>query len=46
LGQCVFSSQSNDEFVQINLSDWSSGLYLLKVQTENGVLSSRFVVSH
>ena len=45
LGQCVFSSYSNDEVVHINLSDWANGLYLLQVQTENGVLSSRFVVS-
>ena len=46
LGQCVFESESNDERARLDVIDWANGLYLLKVQTKNGVLSHRFVVSH
>ena len=46
IGQRVFSTKVSDESVSLDLSDWPNGLYMLQVQTKNGVFSRRFVVSH
>jgi len=46
LGQCVMEIEVSSEFAQFDLSDWTNGLYLLRITTKNGVLNQRFVVSH
>lgn len=44
-GQCLAKMDVNADFVQLNLSDWADGLYLLQVATKKGVSTCRFSVS-
>lgn len=46
LGQCVISEKMAKDETQLDFSDLPNGLYLLKVETKNGVASRRFVVVH
>ena len=46
LGQCVISEKVAKDETQLDFSDLPNGLYLLKVETKNGVASRRFVVAH
>jgi hypothetical protein len=46
LGQCVISEKLAKDETQLDFSDLPNGLYLLKVETKNGVASRRFVVAH
>jgi len=45
LGKMVYSSANiNDYLYKMNTKTLSSGLYFISVQTETGVLNSKFVV--
>ena len=46
LGQCVVSEECATDEVHIDLSAFPNGLYLIKVENGDAVLSRRFVVSH
>ena len=46
LGQLVMSMELNSETIEIDLSNWADGVYLLRVGTKTGVSSLRFIVSH
>ena len=46
LGRCVISEKLAKDETQLDFSDLPNGLYLLKVETKNGVASRRFVVAH
>lgn len=46
LGQCLADFHLEADIFHFDLSHWENGLYLLKVVTEKGTLSRRFVVSH
>ena len=46
LGQCMISEKLAKDETQLDFSSFPNGLYLLKVETKNGVASRRFVVAH
>ena len=46
LGQCVIRSEVAESQTTIDLQNMSTGLYLLRVKTENGTISKRIVVEH
>ena len=43
LGQTVYSKQTNDSKLQISVDEFSSGIYLVKLQSEKGLWSRKFV---
>lgn len=45
LGKLVLSqeTQSNETLIQLNLSGFSKGLYIIEITTENGNLNQRFI---
>lgn len=44
LGKQIYNKQmSSQEMSQINVSNWNSGLYLIKITSETGTTSKRFV---
>ncbi len=45
MGQCVMDKDVVGDALQIDLSGFSDGIYLLGVTTENGILCKRFVLS-
>lgn len=46
LGQQVYKSLSDSNKLNVNVSSWSEGIYLMKVQTLEGVFSRRVSVVH
>lgn len=46
LGQQVFESACDGDGLNVNVSSWSEGIYLMKVQTAAGVLSRRVSIVH
>ena len=46
LGQQVFESACENNMLNVNVSGWSEGVYLLKVQTAEGPLSRRVSIVH
>ena len=46
LGQQIYESTCNGDVLNIDVSNWSEGIYLMKVQTANGVLSRRVSIVH
>ena len=46
LGQMVYCQDVKDNAMTINVSDWTEGLYLVKVKTHNGQLIHRISVVH
>ena len=46
LGQCVIAEECVTDVARIDLSSCPNGLYLLKVETNDAVLSRCFVVAH
>lgn len=46
LGQMVYCQDVEDNAMTINVSDWTEGLYLVKVKTLNGQLMRRVSVIH
>ncbi|MCR4964478.1 MAG: choice-of-anchor J domain-containing protein [Bacteroidales bacterium] len=45
MGQTVQSYNANDLFTQINISSLSNGMYMVRVNTENGVINHKFTVA-
>ncbi len=45
-GQVVYSEQSNSNKLNIQTSDLSQGIYLLNIQSENKVYTSKLIVKH
>ena len=43
LGQTVYSKQTNDSKIQISVDEFLSGIYLVKVQSDKGMLSKKFI---
>ncbi|MEN8224613.1 MAG: T9SS type A sorting domain-containing protein [Bacteroidota bacterium] len=43
-GQIVASEQGNAKHLQVNISQYNPGIYLLRIQTEDGVSTRRIVV--
>lgn len=46
LGQLIFASECDSNSLNINVSDWNEGIYLVKVMTGNGWVSHRVAVVH
>ena len=46
LGQQVFASECNGNELNVNVSGWSEGIYMMKVQTSEGVVSHRVSIVH
>lgn len=46
LGQQVYETACDNNVLDVNVSNWSKGIYLMKVQTTVGVLSRRVSVVH
>jgi hypothetical protein len=46
LGQKVFESECNGNELNINVSSWSEGIYLIKVQMAEGIVSRRVSIIH
>ncbi len=46
LGQMVYHQDSESDMMTINVSDWTDGVYLVKVQTSNGQQIRRVSVIH
>ena len=46
LGQLIFASECDSNSLNINMSDWTEGIYLFKVMTGNGWVSHRVAVVH
>jgi hypothetical protein len=46
LGQQVFETSCESNVLNVNVSGWSEGVYLLKVQTAEGSLSRRVSIVH
>ena len=46
LGQCVLQKEVSGELTTVNLQQVSEGLYLLRVKTEEGVISRRITLKH
>ncbi len=44
LGQMVHTERSVTEYNKLNVSNWESGLYLIKIQTDQGLVNKRLVV--
>ena len=42
-GRVVYSRQSSDNMLTINMASWSSNLYLLRVETKDGVVVKKIV---
>ena len=43
-GQIVATEKANDKHSQLNLSQYNPGIYLLRIETEKGVVSKRIIV--
>ena len=46
LGQLVYAMECDSNSLNINVSDWNEGIYLVKVMTGNGWVSHRVAVVH
>ena len=46
LGQLVFQSECDDNMMNVNVSEWCEGIYLVKVVTADGQISRRIAVVH
>ena len=46
LGQTVYKKDWDGNVLNVNTSDWTEGLYLVKVQTAQGTISRRVSVIH
>lgn len=46
MGQLVFAESNSDSFENINVTDWLSGLYIVRIKTQKGMQSARFIVKH
>ena len=44
LGQCVMQKKAEGSQTTIDLQNVSEGLYLLRVKTENGIISKRIAI--
>lgn len=45
-GQQVFDSSCDSNMLNVNVSEWNEGVYLMKVQTKEGLLSRRVSIVH
>ena len=45
-GKCVYRAQPNAEHVEIAVVDWAAGTYVVRLQTDAGLLQEKFTVSH
>jgi len=45
VGQLVLDSEVNQSKVVLNTSDYESGIYLVRIETENGVVTKRFAIA-
>ncbi|MBO4488492.1 MAG: choice-of-anchor J domain-containing protein [Bacteroidales bacterium] len=45
MGQIVMSQNANDTHTQVNVSSLANGVYMVKVNTENGVINQKFTVA-
>ena len=46
LGQQMYATDCNGNVLNVNVSYWSEGIYMMKVQTKAGVLSRRVSIVH
>ena len=46
LGQCLIQKEVAESQTTIELQNRSEGLYLLRVKTENGIISKRITIVH
>ena len=45
MGQKVAAYDANDTYTQINTSNLNNGMYLIRINTENGVINQKFTVA-
>lgn len=45
-GRCVYRAQPNAEHVEIAVADWAAGTYIVRLQTDAGLLQEKFTVAH
>jgi len=45
VGQLVLDSEVNQSKVVLNTSDYESGIYLVRIETESGVVTKRFAIA-
>ena len=45
MGQTIQSYSANDNNTQINISNLANGVYMVKINTENGVVNQKFTVA-
>jgi hypothetical protein len=46
LGQCVLQQEVTGHQTTVDLLDRPEGLYLLRVKTEDGIVSKRITIAH
>ena len=46
LGQFVYDTDVENNVLKVNVSDWTNGIYLVKIQTTQGQVSRRISVVH
>ena len=46
LGEVVYQSQANSSKVSIATSQWSEGLYMVRISSDAGAISKPFIVRH
>jgi hypothetical protein len=46
LGQQVYASECESNVLSVNVSGWNKGVYLMKVQTAEGIVSRRVTIVH
>lgn len=46
LGQQIYEAECNGNTLNVNVSNWNEGVYVMKVQTTAGVLSRRVSIVH
>ncbi|NQU31990.1 MAG: T9SS type A sorting domain-containing protein, partial [Bacteroidetes bacterium] len=45
VGQVVYTSKVNATSVELNTSSYQAGVYLVKIDTDNGVVTKRVIIS-
>ena len=46
LGQQIYETECDGNTLNVNVSNWNEGVYVMKVQTTAGVLSHRVSIVH
>ena len=46
LGQFIFDAEVEDNMMKLNVSEWNNGIYLIRIQSAQGLLSRRVSIVH